>query len=76
MADGLHQLGVRAIAEDVYQPPSLPAILGGDAQLDQLVDVEGVLELRKQSVARTGVADAHYRTQVVGSGPQRAFLFS
>jgi hypothetical protein len=76
MPDALYELGVCLPAEIVDELLALLAVVRGDADLHQLVLIEGDAELGEHSVAHPGGADTDHRLQVVGAGTQRAPLFS
>ncbi len=75
MSDALYQFGVCLQAQGVDQFPALLPVIGGDAQLYQLVRVQGDVELGAHGIADARGADAHHWIQMVGPSAQGAPLF-
>jgi len=67
---------MRAPAQGVDEFLAVVPIVGCEADLDELVQVERNLELGEHGVADAGGADADHRMQMVGAGAQRTFVFS
>ena len=63
-------------AEIVDELLALLAAVGGNADLHQLVPIEGDAQLREHAIAHPRGADTDHRLQVVGAGAQGAPLFS
>jgi 6-phosphogluconate dehydrogenase (decarboxylating) len=76
VTDALHEFGTCATADIVDQGFAVLAIIGGDAQLDQLVPGQCNVYLGKHGVAQAGRADAHHWIEMVCPGAQRALLFA
>ena len=74
MADALDELRPGAAAERFDELAAFVAVARGEAKLDQLVVVEGTLELGDERIARARGADAHRGIQMVGAGAQRALV--
>ena len=76
MPNTLYEFGICPPAQGVDQLFPLCSVISANAQLDQLVSVEGHIELGEHAVAEPGGADAHHRIEMVGPGAQGAALFS
>ncbi len=70
----LDRVGVGARA-DFDQNGVAPGALGLDADLDQLVGLEGLLDFRQHRAGEALVADQHDGVHGVGAGFQGAFFF-
>lgn len=71
----LYELGRCSTAELLDQLFSMRPVIGGDAQLYELMVVEGDLDLGEHGITQAGGADAHHRIQMVAPGAQGAFAF-
>jgi len=60
-------------AADLFnQTPAVVPVTDKHANFDQLVMLEAAVDLVKQGRRETRLADAQVRSQVVGTGPERA----